>query len=263
MNKYNYFIEGIPGSGKTTLLNTMADNKTDYTVYREGDISPVELAWCAYMTKEQYENAVAGFPDMEEQIKTNTVMEHNHYITAYTRIRTQRYEFYQYMEQYEIYSGRKTLEDFTDIVFTRYKNYTSEGSIFECSFLQNIVDELMLYQMLSEDEIIDFYKRLIMRIDLKAFRLIRLVTADITESIMQIKKERVDESGNERWYSDMMNYLKNSPYGRKHSFESFDDLVYYFNKRIQMENKIIQIIPAECYTELHSRMYNLDEIKDY
>ena len=55
MNKYNYFIEGIPGSGKTTLLNTMADNKTDYTVYREGDISPVELAWCAYMTKEQYE----------------------------------------------------------------------------------------------------------------------------------------------------------------------------------------------------------------
>lgn len=37
------FIEGIPGSGKTTLLNSLADRLPDYTVFCEGDISPVEL----------------------------------------------------------------------------------------------------------------------------------------------------------------------------------------------------------------------------
>lgn len=51
---YNIFIEGIPGSGKSTLLDTLSRHFTDYRVYREGDISPVELAWCAYMSEDAY-----------------------------------------------------------------------------------------------------------------------------------------------------------------------------------------------------------------
>jgi thymidylate kinase len=50
----NVFIEGIPGSGKSTLLNKLQESLPLYKFYYEGDISPIELAWCSYMTHEQY-----------------------------------------------------------------------------------------------------------------------------------------------------------------------------------------------------------------
>ena len=43
----NIFIEGIQGAGKSTLLNQLQRMMPDYRAYREGDISPVELAWCS------------------------------------------------------------------------------------------------------------------------------------------------------------------------------------------------------------------------
>lgn len=62
--QYNIFIEGIPGSGKSTLLDALARNFTDFRVFREGDISPVELAWCSYMSKEEYRLALLDLGDM-------------------------------------------------------------------------------------------------------------------------------------------------------------------------------------------------------
>ena len=66
---YNIFIEGIPGSGKSTLLDALARHFTDYRVFREGDISPVELAWCAYMTETEYRQALSDLADLRDEIE--------------------------------------------------------------------------------------------------------------------------------------------------------------------------------------------------
>lgn len=50
----NFFIEGLQGSGKSTLVNKISKKYPDHTMFREGDYSPVELAWCAYVTEEEY-----------------------------------------------------------------------------------------------------------------------------------------------------------------------------------------------------------------
>ena len=52
----NYFIEGIQGAGKSTLVGRLAEMLPGHRVFHEGDYSPVELAWCAYLTEEQYRN---------------------------------------------------------------------------------------------------------------------------------------------------------------------------------------------------------------
>lgn len=57
--KNNYFIEGLQGAGKTTLVRNISSMLPDCKVFHEGDYSPVELAWCAYVTKEQYEIKLA------------------------------------------------------------------------------------------------------------------------------------------------------------------------------------------------------------
>ena len=61
----NIFIEGVPGTGKSTLLNRLAQERPEYRAYREGDLSPVELAWCSYMTKDAYEAVLRRYPDFE------------------------------------------------------------------------------------------------------------------------------------------------------------------------------------------------------
>lgn len=76
----NVFIEGIPGSGKSTLLGGLQKNIPKYNFYYEGDISPVELAWCSYMTSEQYNNAIKDWPQLELIIKENSKKEDDHYI---------------------------------------------------------------------------------------------------------------------------------------------------------------------------------------
>ena len=48
----NYFVEGLQGSGKSTLVQRLSELNPDCTAVREGDYSPVELAWCAYMNEE-------------------------------------------------------------------------------------------------------------------------------------------------------------------------------------------------------------------
>ena len=71
----NYFVEGIQGAGKSTLTGRLAELFPEYRVFHEGDHNPVELAWCAYMTKEQYEKILLKYVAIAEEIKANTLME--------------------------------------------------------------------------------------------------------------------------------------------------------------------------------------------
>ena len=54
-----YFIEGLQGSGKTTLVAKLSERFPGHKVFREGDYSPVELAWCAYLNTDHYKKILA------------------------------------------------------------------------------------------------------------------------------------------------------------------------------------------------------------
>ena len=71
----NIFIEGIQGAGKSTLLNNLHKHMPQYKVYYEGDISPVELAWCSYMTEEQYKDTCLKYPGLYNELKQHTIKE--------------------------------------------------------------------------------------------------------------------------------------------------------------------------------------------
>lgn len=47
MNQSNIFVEGLQGAEKTTFLKYLSERLSSYKIFREGDYSPVELAWCA------------------------------------------------------------------------------------------------------------------------------------------------------------------------------------------------------------------------
>lgn len=258
----NIFIEGLQGMGKSTLLHRLSEIYPDYHVYREGDYCPIELAWCSYMTKAEYAVAIRQYPALTGEIERWTTREQyaeDKYIVQYTRILTDEPGFHQYMSQFEIYNGRKTLEEFEEIIFRRYRNLPTEnaGNLFECAFLQNIMEEFILYQQLPDNRICSFYRKLFEIIPKTGFRLLYLYDDKIEEAIRQISLERSDAEGNPFWYPLMIEYLKNSPYGKKHNLQGFSDLISHFRHRQQLEMQIIRempegyavILPAKKYTD--------------
>ena len=79
--------------------------------------------------------------------------------------------------------------------------------MFECSFFQNIIENLILYYLLSDDEIVEFYRELYANLNQKDFLLLYLYSDNLEENIQTIKKERCDNLGNEVWYKLMLNYF--------------------------------------------------------
>lgn len=257
----NVFIEGIPGSGKSTLLHKLQERLPLYKFYYEGDITPIELAWCSYMTPEQYKKAINDWPQLEKEIKENTRIDGNYNIVSYTKIRTNQHDFYNYMEKYEIYSGRKNIQEFSRIITERFTQFHGTGNVLECAFFQNIVEELMLFAEYDDEQILDFYRHLVESIS-DEFLVIRLINNDIETSIKQIKEERVNEQGEEVWYHFMMNYLNQSPYGKTHKYESFADIISHFKRRISIEQRISEEILHHRCIDVVSKNYQLEDIID-
>lgn len=141
----NYFVEGIQGAGKSTMVGKLAKEYPDYTVFREGDYSPVELAWCAYVEKQEYADILKRYPTLTDEIKEKSVQEGDRRIICYTRILTDVPGFHKNLEQYEIYNGRRSKEEFEKIVLERFARWQGENQIFECSIFQNMIENLLLF----------------------------------------------------------------------------------------------------------------------
>ncbi len=256
----NLFIEGIQGMGKSTLFQSIYTAIPELHPCREGDLSPVDLAWCAWMTGEEYAGILNRYETIRSEIIKNTVQEGGHFIVSYTRILTDIPDFHRELEKFEIYNGRKSLEDFEKIIFTRYENFSGTGYLFECSFFQNIIEDLILYHQLDDNEILDFYRRLYDRTDKKNFFLLYLYSEAPEEIIQEIKSRRCDEQGEEIWYSLMMKYLISSPHGKKHGFRGFEDMISHFRHRQQVELRIIREILAGNAAVLPARKWDIKDV---
>ena len=257
----NYFIEGLQGAGKSTLVNRLAENLPNYQVFREGDYNPVELAWCAYLTREQYEECLEKYADIAGEIKAHSYVEGNRVILCYTRVITDIPGFHKDLEEYEIYNGRVNREEFERIILERYENWQGSHQIFECSIFQNIIENQILYFEMSDDEIVDFYKKLKNILEDKEvdYKILYLEVEDIAEALNVIRKERVDADGNEMWYPLMLQFIESCPYSKHHNIKGFEGLVEHLRHRRDLELRILHEVFDEQGVIAKSKNYG-DEI---
>ena len=213
------------------------------------------------MTKAQYVEALKKYPHVEQEMKQFTKREGDRYIVAYTRILADMREFYEWMESFEIYNGRVPFERFHNIIMNRYRALEPDSkNLFECSFFQNSMENMMLYYQMPEQDIEDFYREAYEILKPKGIQMLYLKSANIRLNILQIKKERSDENGVELWYPLMLRYLQASPYGKEHGFEGLDDMIAHFERRCALEEKIIREVLKEDCTVLRAKEYRLEEI---
>ena len=247
-NKYsNYFVEGIQGSGKTTMVAKLSKEYPDYKVYREGDYSPVELAWCALVNESQYSMIKEKYSAIADEIADKTVTEGDKKIILYTQIITDISGFHKELEQYEIYNGNKNRQEFEEIVLNRFAAWNGNGEIFECSLFQNIIENMILFFEMSDDSIVSFYKKLKTTLLGKEYEIIYLDVDNIRKTEEVIKKERSDEKGVELWFPLMLSYLEKSPYGVNHDLKGMDGLVEHLTHRVKLEKRILSEVFTDHY----------------
>ncbi len=257
----NIFIEGIQGMGKSTLLNRISGAFPDLYICREGDYSPVDLAWCTWMSQEEYEEILKRYAPLENEIVENTVREDGNFVISYTKIITDIPNFHKRLESFEIYHGKKSLQAFKEVIISRYGNFTGNGYLFECSFFQNIIEELILFQQLSDEEIVAFYRELYDMVDKNYFLLLYLYSDKLEETIEFIRSERSDNMGNEMWYPMMLKCLTHSPYGEKYGYSDFKDMVKHFRHRQQLELRIIEEIIGDRAVVLPARKWKPEAVE--
>lgn len=257
----NYFIEGLQGAGKSTFVQKLSNKYPELRVFCEGDYSPVELAWCAYVTEIQYEEILRKYPNIENEIKANAFSEDDRKVICYTRIRTDNSEFYKDLENYEIYNGNFGITEFEDVVLSRFKKWSGDNQIFECSIFQNIIENLMLYLELSDEEIMRFYADIADTLSGKNYRIIYLDVENIRFGIETIKRERIDDNGNEVWFSAMIQYIESSPYGKKHGLNGLNGLITHLERRRTLEREIIGRYFDKNTVILRSKQYDFSSLK--
>ena len=260
MKKTNYFIEGLQGAGKSAFVQKLSEISGDYRVFREGDYSPVELAWCAYVTEEQYTSILNSYPGIQTEIKGKTFTEGERKIICYTRIVTDIPGFHRELEKLEIYNGNYERDPFEKVIFERFKNWNGQGQVFECSIFQNIIENQILYLMMTDEEILDFYRRLKSVLSDKPYKIIYLDMENIADGIQIIRKERSDEKGNELWFPLMLQYLEESPYGKAHALSGMEGLLTHLEHRKSLEHWIIEEIFKEKTIILKAKNYKMDEV---
>ncbi|WP_022762930.1 hypothetical protein [Butyrivibrio sp. AD3002] len=253
----NYFVEGLQGSGKSTLVRRLSEKYPDYSAVCEGDYSPVELAWCAYVDKETYIAILEKYNDIRSEIEEKSFAEDDHMIICYTKILTDIPGFHKDLEKYEIYNGRVDFESFKEIVLRRLQNWDSDKNIFECSIFQNIVEDMILFRKKSDQEIIDFYREVKEALAGKEYQIMYLQTGDIASNIDVIRKERSDDKGNEMWFPLMTWYFDNSPYAKENGLSGTEALLDHFRHRQELEIRICKEVFDGHYTILKSKDYSI------
>lgn len=241
----NYFVEGIQGSGKSTMTEKLFREHPEYTVFREGDYCPVELAWCAYVDADEYSRILGRYPSLASEIAQNTVREGDARVICYTCILTDVPGFHKDLEQYEIYNGNRARGDFEELVLARFRSWSGDNQIFECAIFQNVIENQMLFFEMTDEEIIDFYRKVKESLDGKEYEICYLDVDDVRAAEEIIKKERSDEQGNELWFPMMVSYLENAPYARHHGLRGMDGLVTHLERRKALEKRILTEVFAE------------------
>ena len=251
----NFFVEGLQGSGKSTLISRLSELHPDCRPVREGEYSPVELAWCARLEEAEYQDILEAFSSLRPQIEEKAYRENGHVIVCYTKIMTENREFYRELEKHEIYNNHTSYDAFKQIILDRFRKWNGDGMIFECSLFQNIVEDLMLFRNAPEEEILAFYREIQEALEGKDYRILYLKTRDIAANLQVIRKERSDEQGNELWFPMMLDFFDHCPDSIARGLSGEKALTEHFAQRQELELRICREIFADRYIILNSKEY--------
>jgi hypothetical protein len=166
------------------------------------------------------------------------------------------------LERYEIYNNRVSFERFKEIVLKRYGSWDGAPLITECALFQNIVEDMILFRDMPDEDIIVFYRDIKKAIGDKQIHIAYLKAKpdDIRRNLETARQTRVDDKGNEVWFSMLCDYFNNSPHAVRCGLKGEEGLVRHWIHRQDLELRICEELFPGRYTVLPSKSYGEDDI---
>lgn len=245
-------IEGLPGSGKTTFAKRLADHfrrkgkRTDLAT--EGDLHPMDLAWVALLTKEEYDRLLKTYSAYALDIRNHTDVFGEWMRVAYTKVRVEKEDigFYGKLEQKEIYR-EKELSVFKSVHQTLWQRFADKHMdeetlhIYECVFLQNHMNELILKHGMDDDAISDYYRPLISAIRPMDPLVVYIRQRDVKKTICRVAEERrgKDSPATGDWIDLVTGYIEAMPYAKEKGYAGEEGAITYFKDRQTKETSLL------------------------
>lgn len=270
-------VEGLPGSGKSTVARKikkhMEEKGKKVIFYEAESTNPADMAWQAYLTKEEYHRFVADCLDIwlqtkptitdEElirRIEMQSQMENGHVAVAYRNINFPGSEYQvlaRKLSSKEIFQGGLPFEELRELHLERWSRFAHnmqlrrETVIFESNFLQNSIFELMCYRGMNDEQILDYLMELADTVRFLEPRIVYIETEDIEKLVDKTAKKRAlpPESGND-WLTCFVNWVSTTIYGQRHNLSGKEGLIKVLRERQRMDYLVLRKIglPVTWYT---------------
>jgi len=271
-----YFIEGIPGSGKTTYAQRLHDylvsQGKQVELYNEGDLHPIDLAWCSITSKNNFDELCETHSNYREQILSHSKFLGNTVVTAYTKVKVNDADvsLYDDFSVYEIYRTND-FQRFKDTHLSLWKTFNTSHKkntiyIFECIFLQNHINELILKFTLTKKQMLLYFQDLIGSLNDIETHVLYIKPMNIKQTFDFVIKERKSYNINYKdWIELVIEYLEKTKEGPKLGYSGYQGALRYFTDRQEIECKLIPKLNTKSIIFEHHGDYNkvFHEITNY
>lgn len=226
-------FEGIHGSGKSACAWNL------YSNLKERGMSAKVYFELEYISEK--------YAKYTERIMSNIKQYGDYYCIFYT-IFSDVPELVDELKLYKAYEGRLDANDFIQLVKNRIRHFVDialmneHTYIFESVMFQQILNELILFSDCTDDNIVGsvlLIEKVLQPLNPTIFY---LKPDDLKGQIDKVAAERVSDNYElyPDWIDWMVEYVKNSKYGKKYSVKNQVDLMAYFLKRAEMEKIIFE-----------------------
>lgn len=267
-------VEGIPGAGKTTMAKSIAKDLSSkgmkVKIFEEGMSHPVDMAWQAYLTEEEYNSFIEKCYEVWENTKKEVSKEElkniierqvrredGHVLLAYTKIEFPEVDYWQTIGEVankEVCDGRTSLKEFKEIHLKRWSNFAKESNdddtvyVFECVFLQNHIFELLGVYEKSDSEILEYLKDLISCVKVLDPKIVYIRPESVEEVLMNAAEERKSPDGSRPdWIDEIANWVSSMNYGKNHNLKGTEGVISFCKERLRIDEYVINNleIPVE------------------